>query len=107
MTAFNEYDGIPASGNRYLLTDVLRDKWGFKGFVVTDYTSINEMVPHGYAKDLQQAVAQAINAGDDIDLQGEVCMENLAKSIAEVPVDAARNAATGQARGDMKFPLAL
>src|SRR3546814_1719914 len=56
MTAFNEYDGIPASGNRYLLTDVLRDKWGFKGFVVTDYTSINEMVPHGNAQDLKQAV---------------------------------------------------
>src|SRR3546814_4630832 len=75
MTAFNEYDGIPASGNRYLLTDVLRDKWGFKGFVVTDYTSINEMVPHGYAKDLQQAGEQAINAGVDMDLQGAVFME--------------------------------
>src|SRR3546814_18772977 len=64
-----EYDGIPASGNRYLLTEVLRDKWGFKGFVVTDYTSINEMVPHGYSKDLKQAGEQAINAGVDMDMQ--------------------------------------
>ena len=80
MTSFNEYDGIPASGNRYLLTDVLRDKWGFDGFVVTDYTSINEMVPHGFSRDLAQAGEQAINAGVDMDMQGAVFMEHLAKS---------------------------
>ena len=83
MTSFNEVDGIPASGNKYLLTDVLRDQWGFDGFVVTDYTSINEMVPHGYAKDLAQAGEQALNAGVDMDMQGAVYMENLAKSVAE------------------------
>ncbi|RYD63758.1 MAG: glycosyl hydrolase, partial [Sphingomonadales bacterium] len=83
MTSFNEVDGIPASGNKYLLTDVLRDKWGFDGFVVTDYTSINEMVPHGYSKDLAQAGEQAINAGVDMDMQGAVYMEHLAKSVAE------------------------
>lgn len=83
MTSFNEVDGIPASGNRYLLTDVLRDKWGFDGFVVTDYTSINEMVPHGYSKNLAQAGEQAANAGVDMDMQGAVYMENLAKSVAE------------------------
>src|SRR3546814_3127333 len=66
-----------------LLTEVLRDKWGFKGFVVTDYTSINEMVPHGYSKDLKQAGEQAINAGVDMDMQGAVYMENLAKSRSE------------------------
>ncbi|MBX7502331.1 beta-glucosidase BglX [Qipengyuania sp. YG27] len=89
MTSFNEYDGVPASGNKYLLTDVLRDKWGFDGFVVTDYTSINEMVPHGYAKNLAQAGEQAINAGVDMDMQGAVYMENLAKSVAEGRVDTA------------------
>ena len=83
MTSFNEVDGIPASGSKYLLTDVLRDRWGFDGFVVTDYTSINEMVPHGYAKDLAQAGEQAINAGVDMDMQGAVFMDNLAKSVAE------------------------
>src|SRR3546814_54918 len=107
MTAFNEYDGIPASGNRYLLTDVLRDKWGFKGFVVTDYTSINEMVPHGYAKDLQQAGEQAINAGVDMDLQGAVFMEYLAKSIAEGKVDVARIDAAVKAILEMKYRLGL
>ncbi|MBB5706562.1 beta-glucosidase BglX [Sphingopyxis panaciterrulae] len=107
MTAFNEYDGIPASGNRYLLTDVLRDKWGFKGFVVTDYTSINEMVPHGYAKDLQQAGEQAINAGVDMDLQGAVFMEYLAKSVAEGKVDVARIDAAVKAILEMKYRLGL
>src|SRR3546814_14254636 len=107
MTAFNEYDGIPASGNRYLLTDVLRDKWGFKGFVVTDYTSINEMVPHGYAKDLQQAGEQAINAGVDMDLQGAVFMEYPAKSIAEGKVEVARIDAAVNALLEMQYRLGL
>ncbi len=88
MTSFNEVDGVPASGSKYLLTDVLRDKWGFDGFVVTDYTSINEMVPHGYSKNLEQAGEQAINAGVDMDMQGAVYMEHLAKSVAEGRVDA-------------------
>lgn len=83
MTAFNEFDGIPASGSKYLLTDVLRNEWGFDGFVVTDYTSINEMVPHGYAKDLEQAGEQSINAGVDMDLQGAVFLEHLTKSVQE------------------------
>ncbi|MCM3274490.1 hypothetical protein M3691_37900, partial [Paenibacillus elgii] len=101
MTAFNEYDGVPASGSHYLLTDVLRKKWGFKGFVVTDYTSINEMVPHGYAKDLKQAGEQAMRAGVDMDMQGAVFMENLAKSVAEGKVDTARIDAAVTARLEM------
>ncbi|WOF44617.1 beta-glucosidase BglX [Sphingopyxis indica] len=107
MTSFNEYDGIPASGNHYLLTDVLRDKWGFKGFVVTDYTSINEMVAHGYSKDLKQAGEQAINAGVDMDMQGAVYMENLAKSVAEGKVDVARIDAAVKAILEMKYRLGL
>lgn len=107
MTSFNEVDGIPASGNHYLLTDVLRDKWGFKGFVVTDYTSINEMVAHGYSKDLQQAGEQAINAGVDMDLQGAVFMEHLARSVAEGKVDVARVDAAVKAILEMKYRLGL
>src|SRR3546814_20362097 len=83
MTAFNEYDGIPASGNRYLLTDVLRDKWGFKGFVVTDYTSINEMVPPAQAKDLKQASETANNAGVHMALTGAEYMEYNTKENTE------------------------
>lgn len=107
MTSFNEYDGVPASGNRYLLTDVLRDKWGFKGFVVTDYTSINEMVPHGYSKDLKQAGEQAVNAGVDMDMQGAVYMENLARSVTEGKVDTKRIDAAVKAILEMKYRLGL
>lgn len=107
MTAFNEYDGVPASGSRYLLTDVLRKQWGFRGFVVTDYTSINEMVPHGYARDLKQAGEQALNAGVDMDMQGAVFMENLAQSVAEGKVDTARIDAAVKAILEMKYRLGL
>jgi beta-glucosidase len=72
MTAFNELNGIPCTGNRYLLTDLLRRQWGFAGFTVTDYTSINEMVAHGYAEDLRDAGRLALLAGADMDMQGSV-----------------------------------
>lgn len=107
MTSFNEYDGIPASGSKYLLTDVLRDKWGFDGFVVTDYTSINEMVPHGYSKDLAQAGEQAINAGVDMDMQGAVFMENLAKSVEEGRVSQATVDRAVRRVLEMKYRLGL
>jgi beta-glucosidase len=72
MTSFNDVDGVPASGSRYLLTDILRDEWGFDGFVVTDYTSINEMVPHGVVANEKEAAALALKAGVDMDMQGGV-----------------------------------
>lgn len=72
MTAFNEYDGVPSTGNAYLLKDILKGEWNFQGFVVTDYTSINEMVHHGYAATDAEAGVKAVNAGVDMDLQGEV-----------------------------------
>jgi beta-glucosidase len=71
MTSFNEVDGIPASGNKWLLTDLLRKQWGFKGFVATDYTAINEMVAHGVG-DEKQVTALALNAGTDMDMVGEL-----------------------------------
>src|SRR5690606_10373316 len=72
MTSFNELDGVPLTGNKKMITDVLRGEWGFDGFVVTDYTSINEMVPHGYARDLRHSAELALNAGVDMDMQGSV-----------------------------------
>ena len=107
MTSFNEYDGVPASGSHYLLTEVLREKWGFKGFVVTDYTSINEMVAHGYSADLKQAGEQAINAGVDMDLQGAVFMDHLAKSVAEGKVNMARVDQAVKSILEMKYRLGL
>jgi len=107
MTSFNEYDGVPASGSKFLLTDVLRDEWGFDGFVVTDYTSINEMVPHGYAKDLAQAGEQALNAGVDMDMQGAVYMENMVKSVEEGRVSQASVDRAVRRILEMKYRLGL
>jgi beta-glucosidase len=82
MTSFNEVDGIPASGNRWLMTEVLRDQWGFDGFVVTDYTAINEMTNHGMG-DLQEVSVLALKAGTDMDMVGEGFLSTLKKSLDE------------------------
>lgn len=82
MASFNEVDGVPATGNRWLQTEVLRNQWKFKGFVVTDYTGINEMVDHGMG-DLQQVSALALKAGVDMDMVGEGFLTTLKKSLAE------------------------
>lgn len=83
MTSFNEVDGIPATGNKWLMTDLLRKQWGFKGFVVTDYTAINEMINHGVVKDEYEAGALALNAGVDMDMQGSVFATQVAKLIKD------------------------
>jgi beta-glucosidase len=83
MTSFNEYDGIPASGNAFLLQKILRQEWQFKGFVVTDYTSMNEMVMHGIVADEKAAGELALQAGVDMDMQGAIYYNYLKKSIAE------------------------
>jgi beta-glucosidase len=83
MTAFNDLFGVPATGSEYLLTQILRDEWGFEGFVVTDYTSINEMVPHGFARDNKHAAELAINAGVDMDMQGSVFNDYLVELVNE------------------------
>jgi beta-glucosidase len=82
MTSFNEVDGVPATANRWLMTDVLRDQWGFNGFVVTDYTAINEMVAHGIG-DLQTVSARALQAGVDMDMVGGGFLTTLKKSLDE------------------------
>jgi beta-glucosidase len=82
MTSFNIVDGIPATGNRWLLTDLLRDQWGFNGFVVTDYTAVNEMINHGIG-DLQYVSAMALKAGTDMDMVGEGFLTTLKKSLDE------------------------
>lgn len=83
MNSFNELNGVPATANEFLLKDILRKQWGFNGFVVTDYTSINEMVPHGYAEDEKHAGELAINAGVDMDMQGAVYLNYLKQSVEE------------------------
>jgi len=68
MSAFNDLNGIPATANHHTLTDILRDEWGFKGFVVSDYDSVHELIPHGIAADDVQATLKAITAGVDMDM---------------------------------------
>lgn len=82
MASFNEIDGIPATGNKWLLTDLLRKQWGFKGFVVTDYTAIMEMSEHGMG-DMQIVSAMALNAGVEMDMVSEGFLLTLKKSLDE------------------------
>ncbi len=82
MSSFNVVDYIPATGNKWLLTDLLRKQWGFTGFVVSDYTSVNEMIDHGLG-DLQQVSALSLKAGLDMDMVGEGFLTTLKKSLQE------------------------
>ncbi|MDD3078744.1 MAG: beta-glucosidase BglX [Paludibacter sp.] len=87
MTSFNELDGVPATANKYLMTDLLRNQLGFKGFVVTDYTAINELVNHGVAANEAEAGLLAVKAGVDMDMQGEVYFKYLKKQVESGQVD--------------------
>lgn len=82
MASFNEIDGIPATGNKWLMTDVLRKQWGFKGFVVTDYTGIMEMMDHGMG-DMQAVSAMALKAGIEMDMVSDGFLNTLKKSFEE------------------------
>jgi beta-glucosidase len=95
MASFNEIDGIPATGNKWLMTDVLRKQWGFKGFVVTDFTGIPEMIAHGMG-DLQAVSALSLNAGVEMDMVGEGFLTTLKKSLDEkkVTIEQINNAVT-------------
>ncbi len=107
MASFNEINGVPATGDRWLMTDILRGEWGFTGFVVSDYTGVNELVPHGFAEDEQHAAELAVNAGIDMDMTGASFIKYLSKSVEEgkVPVQTIDNAARRIL--EMKFLLGL
>lgn len=107
MTAFNEYDGVPATGNKFLFNQILRDEWGFDGFVVTDYTAIMEMIPHGYARDEAHAAELSINANVDMDMMSNIFLNELpglveGGVVSEEQVDIAVSRIL-----DMKFELGL
>jgi len=106
MASFNEVDGIPATGSKFLMTDVLRKQWGFKGFVVTDYTGINEMEAHGMG-DLQQVSGLAMRAGIDMDMVGEGFLTTLQKSLKEGKVTVAQIDAACRRILEAKYTLGL
>jgi beta-glucosidase len=86
MTSFNDLNGVPATGNSHLLRDILKGKWGFTGFVVSDWRSVDEMVDHGYAADNKDAARIALNAGVDMDMQSGVYQANLVQLVREKKV---------------------
>ncbi len=106
MASFNEVDGVPATGNRWLLTEVLRNQWGFKGFVVTDFTGINEMVDHGIGN-LQTVSARALNAGVDMDMVGEGLLNTLKKSLDEGKITEAEINTACRRMLEAKYKLGL
>ena len=94
MTAFNDIDGIPATANRWLLTELLREQWGFQGWIVTDYTAVTEMKNHGTAATDADAARQALVAGVDMDMVSEAFLAELpglvkSGAVRETQIDAA------------------
>lgn len=106
MASFNEVDGVPATGSKWLMTDVLRKQWGFGGFVVTDYTGINEMIDHGMG-DQQTVAALALNAGVDMDMVSDAFSGTLKKSVEEGKVSAAAIDAACRRILEAKYKLGL
>ena len=83
MNSFNDLNGVPATANKYLQRDILKDQWNFKGFVVSDWGSVGEMINHGYSKDNYEAAMQAVNAGSDMDMESRSFIQNLSKLVKE------------------------
>jgi beta-glucosidase len=106
MTSFNEIDGIPASGNKWLMTEVLRNQWGFKGFVVSDYTAVKEMVDHGMGNN-KQVSALALKAGTDMDMEGSDYLNTLKNSLEEGIVTQAEIDLACRRILEMKYKLGL
>ena len=107
MASFNELNGTPATANRFLLQQVLRDEWGFQGFVVTDYTAINELVMHGTAADEGDAARQALAAGVDMDMQSAAYLNHLPERLAAGQITEAQINAAVKRILEIKFKLGL
>ncbi len=87
MNAFNDLNGIPANGSEMLQRHILKEKWNFKGIIVSDWSSIAEMVNHGYSKNLHQAAVHALNAGCDMDMESRAYIQHLSNALAEKEVN--------------------
>src|SRR5690606_888492 len=89
MTGFNTLDEIPVTGNEFILRDILKGKWGFKGFVISDYASIEEMVVHGFVKDEKMAAKKAVEAGVDMDMESYSYVNEIMGLVEEGRLDEA------------------
>lgn len=107
MTSFNDVESIPATGNKWLLTDLLRNEWGFKGFVVTDFNAIQEMIAHGVAEDYNHAAELAINAGVDMDMASESILASVSTLLKEKRITMAQIDAACRRVLEAKYKLGL
>lgn len=107
MSSFNEVDGIPATANKWLLTDVLKKQWGYSGFVVTDFASIQELTTHGISANDKQSAELAINAGTDMDMASESFVGYLKQSVQEGKVTIATIDAACRRVLEIKYKLGL
>ncbi|UOB16791.1 beta-glucosidase BglX [Abyssalbus ytuae] len=87
MNSFNELNGIPATGNKFLQRDILKNEWNFNGFVVSDWGSISEMIVHGYSSNGKEAAQQAVTAGSDMDMESYLYVKNLEQLVKEDKID--------------------
>lgn len=83
MTSFNEIGGVPSTASKYLYDQILRKEWNYNGFVVTDYTAIQELIPHGIAKDLEEATLKSVEAGIEMDMMSGAFLNHLSKLVKE------------------------
>ena len=107
MSSFNLVDGVPATANRWLLTDLLRGQWGFDGFVATDYESVKEMLNHGVSANLADASAQALRAGTDMDMVSAGFLTTLEQAVADGKVSTEEIAAACRRILEAKYKLGL
>ena len=107
MTSFNEIDGIPSTGNKWLLKDILRDEWGWDGMVVTDWNSAGEMIAHGFSRDLKHSAEQAINAGVDMDMMSYGFIQYVEELVKEGQVSEAEIDRAVRNILKLKFELGL
>src|SRR5699024_5137009 len=107
MTAFNEYNGVPATANEFLFNQILRQEWGFDGFVVTDYTSIPEMIAHGFAANETEAAYEALQANVDMDMQSGLFLSKLPDLVESGRVDSKQIDQAVRRILSMKFKLGL
>ena len=106
MSSFNDINGVPATANKWLMTDLLRKQWGYQGFVVTDYTAINEMMAHGLGTE-SQVSALALNAGIDQDMVGEIFLKHAAENLKSGAVSKAQLDAACRRILEAKYKLGL
>jgi len=107
MSSFNEINGVPATANKWLMTDLLRKQWGFTGFVVTDYTAMNELIPHGMGETGYAVGKKALDAGIDMDMVGEIYLDNLKRLLKDGKIQVSEIDAACRRILEAKYKLGL